>query len=135
VPGALIKNGWHVALEPTELATYIMFVILAQRYPIAHLSDGLGAAPAERRRWCGVTPEVYEVHNELTAFGLLERQPDSVPGRRRGRVATAQLSSDLVTFAFRLRPEALDRDAFDTVTTSLADPLHARYMQDPTPLL
>ena len=121
LPAALITNGWHLVLEPTEIAFLLMLHAHAQILPTAHHGpDGVGIAP--RMRWAvyGVTPEVYEVHNELWEFGLIDRV-DSVRARKRGRVTPPAPGEDpLVTYGFKLKPDAFEQAAYDVVHTTLS---------------
>jgi hypothetical protein len=82
----------------------------------------------------GVTPEVYEAHNELWEFGLIERI-DSVPGRRRGRVARPGPGEEpLVTFGFKIKPDAFTKPAYDIVHIALSREGEGRSSDWPRPV-
>jgi hypothetical protein len=128
VPAELVTNGWHLVLTPPEIVVMLMLLAAAQRYRTAHHGpDGVGVAPRIRREVYGVTPEVYEAHNELWEFGLIERV-DSVPGRRRGRVAPPGPGEEpLVTFGFRIKPDVFTKPAYDIVHIALSRPGEGRH--------
>lgn len=126
VPPEFYRNGWHLVLRPREIVTYLMFVDLSSRFASAHSSKGVGASDKTRRAYYGVTPEVYEAHNELQELGLLELQPDtSAAARRAGRVpadvATAHHEGrvQMDTLRFKVVWAGLRRDAAKTVRTAM----------------
>lgn len=122
IPAAFFQNGWHLVLRPAEIVTLLMFANLAQRHSATHLERGVGAANTTRRRYYGVTPEVYETHNELREFGFLDLQPGSVhaerrAGRVRADIATAHREgrSQMEALRFKVVWEAARNDAAKTV--------------------
>jgi hypothetical protein len=121
IPTALITNGWHLVLDPPEIAFLLMLHAHAHILPTAHHGpNGVGIAPSTRWEVYGVTPEVYEVHNELWEFGLIDRI-DSVRARTRGRVTPPAPGEDpLVTYGFKLKHDAFDKPAYDVVHTTLS---------------
>jgi hypothetical protein len=135
VPSTLITNGWHLVLEPPEIAFMLMLFSADQRFPTAHYGDdGVGFAPSTRRAVYGMTPEVYEVHNELWEFGLIDRV-DSVQDRKRGRVAPPGAGEPpLVTYGFKLKLTTLDHPAYDVVHETLTRVDGGRHASLPAPV-
>ncbi|WP_328521143.1 hypothetical protein [Kribbella sp. NBC_00359] len=92
-PPAFFRNGWHLVLRPRELVTLLMFADLAQRKPAVY-AERVGAPDTTRRPYYGITPEVYEAHNELHEFGFLEVQSGSVHAARRAGRVPADVAAD-----------------------------------------
>jgi hypothetical protein len=135
VPAELVTNGWHLVLTPPKIVVMLMLLAVSQSYPTAHHGpDGVGVAPRIRREVYGVTPEVYEAHNELWEFELIERI-DSVPGRRRGRVARPGPGEEpLVTFGFKIKPDVFKKPAYDIVHIALSREGEGRSSDWPRPV-
>jgi hypothetical protein len=138
LPPTFFLYGWHLVLEPREIATWLMLYELATYYTARQ--DGVGVVEGERWGWYGVTSETYEAHHELAEFGLLQLN-ETMPDRRRGRLpltgprsrqakqrqstaeATAasaeQENQQREAYRFFVKSDAFDRDAFDTVSSAL----------------
>jgi hypothetical protein len=138
LPPTFFLNGWHLVLDPREIATWLMLYELATYHTARQ--DGVGVVEGERWGRYGVTSETYEAHHELAEFGLLQLN-ETMPDRRRGRLpltgprswqakqrrpaaeATAageeQEGQRREAYRFFVNPGALDRDAFDTVSNAL----------------
>jgi hypothetical protein len=125
VPPAFFLNGWHLVLEPREIATWLMLYEMSRYHRgRGRAKEGVGIVEAQRWGFYGVTSEVYAAHRELSEFGLVTTH-DSVAGRRMGRVDPATLDEpqDLVTYQFSLNPRAFEREAFAVVVDCLSNPL------------
>jgi hypothetical protein len=121
LPPEFFLNGWHLVLEPRELVVWLMLRHLG-RY--GRRRDGVWIEDEARRSSYGVTPEVYVSHYELAEFRLVTLH-DTVPHRRRGRIAGGQSvelmeGPRLEAYRFQLNRQALNRDAFETVSQALA---------------
>jgi hypothetical protein len=146
LPPTFFLNGWHLVLEPREIATWLMLYELATYHP--GRQDGVGVVEGERWGWYGVTGETYEAHHELAEFGLLQLN-ETMPDRRRGRLpltgprsrrakqrrpaeeATAageQEGQRREAYRFFVNSGAFDRDAFDTVSSTLRSVWPSRFI-------
>jgi hypothetical protein len=123
-------QGWHLVLEPREIAVWLMLHDLKWR--LGRRVDWVGVPNRIRRSYYGVTDEIYEAHYELTEFGLIYRYRD--PRRKRGKVMRqAQAQRDgadeasedrprLEVYRFATMPEtALDRDPLKVVGIALTN--------------
>jgi hypothetical protein len=122
LPAHFYAGGWHLVLEPTEIATYLMVWDMSHRVTAVRRDDSVGVPGSTRRAEYGITDEVYEAHRTLTEFGLLVME-DSIPSRRHGRIDPDRLGgepSSLVTLRFRVVPD-VQHDAHDTVASCLAE--------------
>ena len=126
IPGAFFLNGWHLVLEPGEVAMLFMLLELTMRHPVSK-KPGVGAVDRIRRTFYGITGEVYTSHRELAEFGLVQLH-DTVPARRLGRVPSAAEPADRETFYFTVVPGAFDRPAIETVMESLSGNLARPYL-------
>jgi hypothetical protein len=130
LPPQFYLSGWHLVLEPREIAVWLMLRELESRYS----ARGVGATDQTRWGYYGVTGEVYTAHYELAEFGLVELL-DLIPNRRRGRVTrkpqhpraqagqVSQAAEDrprLPVYRFITHPEAFDRDALEVVSRALS---------------
>jgi hypothetical protein len=124
LPPTFFWNGWHLVLGPAEIAMYLMLSDLAT--VVGPRKEGVGVVESVRQRYYGVSSEVYEAHRTLTEFGLTEML-DSVPGRRRGRIAPSSLEgspdepAQYDVLRFLTRPEGLDKPALEVVSSCLKD--------------
>jgi hypothetical protein len=82
LPASFFVNGWHLALEPTEIAALLAIIDLGQRIRAEEFSVALPMSV----RWetYGISGEVYEAVHELAEFGVIELN-DPMPRRRRGK--------------------------------------------------
>ncbi|RZT07904.1 hypothetical protein EV649_7834 [Kribbella sp. VKM Ac-2569] len=126
VPSLFFLNGWHLVLRPREIVTLLMLADLARRHPSDHAETGVGAPNTTRRRYYGVTPEVYEAHNELEEFGFLELQGGSVHAARRAGRVEAGVADDhregraqMEALRFNVVWDAAREDASRTVRKAL----------------
>jgi len=86
IPPSFFLSGWHLVLEPREIATWLMIRDLTELQG-SFVSDEHGVSAVDADRWglYGISPDVYEAHRELDEFGVITRH-DSLPNRNRGRV-------------------------------------------------
>jgi hypothetical protein len=88
LPAAFFLNGWHLALEPTEIAVLLAIIDLGQRLRTGRRPDReqSGVALPMSVRWgtYGISCEVYEAVHELAEFSVIELN-DPMPARRRGK--------------------------------------------------
>lgn len=130
VPPQFFLQGWHLVLEPREIAVWLMLRDLKWR--LGRRTDWIGVPNRVRRGYYGVTDEIYEAHYELTEFGLIE--PSRDPGRKRGKLirraqvqreAANEASEDrpqLEAYRFAILPESvLDRDPLRVVGLALTN--------------
>lgn len=128
VPGNFFLNGWHLVLDPGEIAMLFMVLELSSYHQDSE-KPGVGAVDRVRRSAYGITGEVYSSHRELAEFGLLQLH-DTVPGRRLGRMPADVEPSDVETFYFTIVPDAFDRPAVETVIESLSAKPARPYLVD-----
>jgi hypothetical protein len=133
VPLNFFTSGWHLVLEPREIATWLMLKEMTDFLldPEAVNSDGVGVAPSQRHERYGITSEVYEAHRELTELGLLETI-DTVPGRRHGRIDPSgeDTPSYLETLRFHINKEALSNNALEVALRQFKFPIAPRYREE-----
>lgn len=88
LPASFFLNGWHLALEPTEIAVLLAIIDLGQRLRTGPRQDPQqsGVALPISVRWgtYGISGEVYEAVHELAEFRVIELN-DPMPTRRRGK--------------------------------------------------
>lgn len=88
LPASFFLNGWHLALEPAEIAVLLAIIDLGQRIRAGPRRDReeSGVALPRSVRWgtYGISGEVYEAVHELAEFRVIELN-DPMPTRRRGR--------------------------------------------------
>jgi hypothetical protein len=88
LPAAFFLNGWHLALEPTEIAVLLAIIDLGQQLHTGWRRDReqSGVALPMSVRWgtYGISGEVYEAVHELAEFSVIELN-DPMPTRRRGK--------------------------------------------------
>jgi hypothetical protein len=89
LPASFFLRGWHLVLEPTEVAVLLAVMDLTGRIEFRgrRQSDGVGVAlpRSVRRDFYGISGETYTHVHELVEFGLLELH-DTMPHRRAGKV-------------------------------------------------
>jgi len=91
LPAAFFYNGWHLVLDPPEIAMLLAIVEMSRFAGVLPDSgqNGLpGVAFPEKARWAryGITGEVYEAAHQLHEFDLVNMW-DPMPNRRRGKVS------------------------------------------------
>ena len=88
LPASFFLNGWHLALEPTEIAVLLAIIDLGQRLRTGPRQDreqsGVALPRSVRRETYGISSEVYEAVHELAEFSVIELN-DPMPARRRGK--------------------------------------------------
>jgi len=88
LPASFFLNGWHLVLEPKEIAVLLAIIELTDRTAGSRRRDHeYGVALPESVRWAryGLSGEVYEAVHELAEFGLISIH-DTMPERRRGKL-------------------------------------------------
>ncbi len=73
IPIEFWLNGWIHVLQPSEIATWLMFRHLAQKYYNHHARDGVYIYGDDRKATYGIKRDAYEAHAMLSTLGLLER--------------------------------------------------------------
>lgn len=73
IPIEFWLNGWIHVLQPSEIATWLMFRHLAQKYYSHHARDGVYVYGDDRKAKYGIKRDAYEAHAMLSSLGLLER--------------------------------------------------------------
>lgn len=135
LPAAFFYNGWHLVLDPPEIAMLLAIIEMSQFAGVLPHSgqNGLpGVAFPEKARWerNGITGEVYEAAHQLHEFDLVSMW-DPMPNRRRGKVSptrralptvdtTGEGNIDRVPYQFYPpAPRTFDRKALEVVTERL----------------
>jgi hypothetical protein len=134
LPASFFLNGWHLVLEPREIAVLLAIIELTNRTLGSRRRDHeYGAALPESVRWAryGLSGEVYEAVHELAEFGLIYIH-DTMPERRRGKLQlpSPQQRKNAERYGQSLAPEpyrfvydtsgnAFQRDAAKVVLSSL----------------
>lgn len=119
LPAAFFLNGWVHVLSAAEIITYLMLRDLETRYPESS-KDGVYVAEPKRTEWYGISRDVYESHQQLTAYGLVERLDD--PNRRPdGKILHRPGGGQyLQPLRFRTLPQGLAQPALRMVTAALS---------------
>lgn len=117
LPASFFLNGWHLVLEPREVAVLLAIIDLTNRTSGSRRRDQEhSVALPESVRWAryGLSGEVYEAAHELVEFGLIEIR-DTMPERRRGKLKppTRQQRERAEGYGQSLAPEAY-RFVYDT---------------------
>jgi hypothetical protein len=145
LPASFFLNGWHLVLEPKEIAALLAIVELTNRILGSRQRDNeRGVALPRSVRWTryGLSGEVYEAVHELDEFGLIDIR-DTMPRRRRGKLklSTQQqreyaerhggsLAPEPYQFVYDTIGSAFQREAARVVLGSLkANPLPPRMTQ------
>ncbi|MBY4403094.1 hypothetical protein HQO26_17415 [Rhodococcus fascians] len=94
VPREFFARGWHLVLEPGEIATFLAIIELTQRLTVKTRSSSkdVGVALGEKVRWeqYGLSEDTYlEAIHALEEFGLID-VVDPMPNRRRGKVSPSE---------------------------------------------
>jgi hypothetical protein len=145
LPSTFFSRGWHLVLEPREIATLLALRDLTRRLrykdQAAVEREGVALPESVREDRYGISGEVYESVHELEEFGLLTIY-DPMPNRRRGKVrkATAQQQADSLDsesslaplpYRFKLTPESIfEQNALDVVQKRLSDNALPPRLQD-----
>ena len=134
LPAAFFLNGWHLALEPTEIAVLLAIIDLGQRLRTGRRPDreqsGVALPRSVRRGTYGISGEVYEAVHELAEFSVIELN-DPMPGRRRGKSRPFTEEEQDIALSRGRQPgpvpyrfiyyggTTFDRRAADVITTTL----------------
>ena len=134
LPAAFFLNGWHLALEPTEIAVLLAIIDLGQRLHTGRRPDPeqSGVALPISVRWgtYGISGEVYEAVHELAEFSVIELN-DPMPTRRRGKFRPFTEEQQDIALARGHQPgpvpyrfiyygdTTFDRPAAEVITTTL----------------
>lgn len=119
LPKQFFTNGWHLVLEPREIA--ILLVIMEMTSRGRGAGAGVVLTQDERAAHYGISGEVYEAIHELDEFGLL-KVIDPMPYRRVGRVrvsADDESPAPPIPYRCQLRVRGLQRPALEIVTGTL----------------
>ena len=128
LPHSFFYFGWHLVLEPTEIATYLALWDATIRHGASARrrgQQGIALAETVRRAVYGLSDEAYESIHDLEEFGLI-RIYDPMPGRRFGRFSRPDTPPSPDGGQFRPLPyqislvNGLDRDAHQAVSVALA---------------
>lgn len=96
IPAWFFFQGWHLVLEPREVAVFLMIVDFAQSMP---RQPQFGIAPSTRDRHYGLPLDTYsESVHELHDFGLIDLH-DPMANRGHGKIADRD--EPLVTYQLR----------------------------------
>ena len=79
LPVEFFLNGWIQVLQPSELATWLMFRDLARRFPREHSADGVYVYGDTRQDEYHLRRDAYEGHDMLRGLGLLQYAPSARP--------------------------------------------------------
>lgn len=123
LPIGFFLEGWHLALTPAELACYLTFQAASSAGSFHHREGGIGLSRRNRIVHFGLTDEAYTCVNELVEYGLLSRRPDTVEGRRGGKVAVdanGRPNTTLDVYRFDVRRISGDRAAEDEIANKLS---------------
>jgi hypothetical protein len=118
VPVGFWLNGWIHALEDSEIAAWLMF---SHHYASASGHETSGMMVTGQTRWARYVQArtVWDKHNQLTAFGLME--VIGADGRRAdGTVEDFHPSSPPKRHRMWMRPEGLNNPGVATVLETLA---------------
>jgi hypothetical protein len=75
LPVTFFLNGWVHVLQPSEIATWLMFRDLAWRFPSEHADNGIYIYGDARQEEYGLNRDAYEAHGILRRLGLLRFAP------------------------------------------------------------
>lgn len=118
LPVDFFLKGWVHALSPAEIATYLMLRHLAARFPSQHKENGVFVAGSTRETLYGLRRDVYEAHQLLTSFRLVERLPDPKrwpSGHIRDYHKVQERGEIVQPHRFRLLDDCFRRDALRVV--------------------
>jgi hypothetical protein len=106
VPSTFFLKGWVHVLHPSEVATWLIFQWMSQRFPDNHAESGVYLNPSTRQRYFRLRRDSYEdACNRLRDFGLIR---DAQPGS--GGPSEAGPQSGGLTFAdIFSQPAPVDR--------------------------
>ncbi|MGH3441947.1 MAG: hypothetical protein ACRDUY_07865 [Nitriliruptorales bacterium] len=125
IPVQFFLNGWVHVLQPTEIATWLMFRHLAIRYPGEHAEHGVYVYGDTREDEYGLKRDAYEGHAMLRELGLLRFAPFVSPD---GTKILRRVPSRYDPHRFQLLDEGLSELAvptvLDAVTRQLAQLEH-----------
>jgi hypothetical protein len=117
IPSVFFYHGWHLVLEPAEIAMLFAVIDYGQWNRATKISL------YRRARWeyYGISPEVYSSIHELEEFRLLA-VVDPMPSRRHGRLQTTpnlreddEASQAPVPYQLTYSPAVLYRPAWEVV--------------------
>jgi hypothetical protein len=75
LPVGFFLSGWVHVLQPSEIATWLMFRDLAWRFPNEHAENGVYIYGDARQEEYGLNRDAYEGHGILRGLGLLQFAP------------------------------------------------------------
>jgi hypothetical protein len=123
VPVEFFLNGWIHVLQPSEIATWLMFRDLANRFPGVHAEDGVYIFGDTREEQYGLKRDAYEGHAMLRALGLLQLSP-TLKQHPDGQL-TIRLPSRYDPHRFQLRDDGLAQPAMPTTLATIEKQLTA----------
>lgn len=130
LPASFFLNGWHLVLEPREIAMLLTILHAQRLYPSRRRDqDTRGVAIPEKLRDTryGISGEVYDSIHQLNAFRLIDII-DIMPNRAGGKVAphreyfnwrgevdVVEMPPSPVPYEFRAHLNTTRRKAFEVV--------------------
>jgi hypothetical protein len=134
LPAHFFYNGWHLVMEPTELAMLLAVLDMTNRisYRGRKKTDGVGVAlpTSVREDFYGISGETYTHVHELEEFGLMELH-DPMPHRRGGKISSGSAGQAELPgtkdspapepYRFVPRDAGYEDDALDVVTRALRE--------------
>jgi hypothetical protein len=118
LPSAFFLQGWVHVLSAAEIVTYLMIRDLETRYPQAS-KNGVYVNEPTRKAWYGISRDVYESHQQLAAYGLIEKLDDPNRGTDGKILHRPGAGQYLQPLRFRTLAHGLDQAARKTVTGAL----------------
>lgn len=119
VPASFFLQGWVHVLSAAEIATYLMLREMETRYP-ERSKSGVFVNEPTRKAWYSLNRDVYESHQQLAQYGVIERLETANRGLdgkiRRQPTGTTFLEA----LRFRTLQGGFDRPALKTVTAALS---------------
>jgi hypothetical protein len=89
LPASFFFHGWHLVLDPGEIAMLLAIMDMARRVGAPTEPDTqrwVALSRTVRRDYYGLSGEIYLQAQQLREFGLVEFR-DPMPARRRGKIS------------------------------------------------
>jgi hypothetical protein len=117
LPVGFFLNGWVHVLQPSEIATWLMFRDLAWRHPNEHVKNGVYIYGDAREAEYGLNRDAYEGHAVLRGLSLLRFAP--LLRNNPDETLTLRLTSRYDPHRFQLIDEGLTQLAVPTALNML----------------